>query len=142
MSQQILMNFSSAPSADDLLIIANAQLEILPDDLAEHCDSLTLQIEEIPDEATESDLELDDPFDLLALYKSGKDLAPGIEKKTANDDDVLILYRRPLLDTWCETGEDLTQIMREAMIEEIGNHFEFSDDDIEEMNAQHYQGML
>ena len=36
----------------------------------------------------------------------------------------------------------LTQVIREAMIEEIGNQFDFSDDDIEEMSARHYQGML
>jgi len=51
---------------------------------------------------------------------------------------VLILYRRSILDVWCETGEDLTPIIREAMIEEIGNHFDVSEDDIEEMSARHY----
>jgi len=94
------------------------------------------------DEATESDLDLDDPYELLALYKAGTQLSPGVEKKVANDDDALILYRRPILDVWCETGEDLNQVVRDAMIEEIGNHFDFSEDDIENMTAQHYQGML
>ena len=142
MNQQILMNFTGAPTNDDVLSIANAQLENMPDDLAEHCENLKISVEDFPDEATESDLELDDPYELLALYKAGTELAPGVEAKAANDDDILILYRRPLLDSWCETGEDLTQTIREAMIEEIGNHFEFSDDDIENMAAQHYQGIL
>ncbi len=142
MNQQILMNFSKAPTDDDLSIIANEQLENLPDELNEFFEELIIQIEDIPDETTESDLELEDPFDLLALYKAGKEIAPGVEKKAANDDDVLILYRRPILDAWCETGEDLTHIIREAMIEEIGNHFDFSDEDIEEMTTRHYQGML
>ena len=142
MSQQILMDFSTAPTPDDLLVIANEQLENLPEELMDFFEELTVQIEEIPDEATEADLELDDPFELMALYKAGKDLSPGVEKKIANDDDVLILYRRSILDMWCETGEDLTQIMREAMIEEIGNYFEVSADDIEEMTERHYQGML
>lgn len=142
MNQQILMNFTCAPMDDDILSIANAQLENMPDDLADHCEELTIVVEDLPDEATESDLELDDPYELLSLYKAGKELSPGVEKKVANDDDILILYRRPLLDSWCETGEDLTQIIRDTMIEEIANHFEFSDDDIENMSAQHYQGML
>ncbi len=142
MSQQILMNFSTAPTPDDVMVIANEQLEALPEELLEFFEELTIQIEEMPDEATENDLDLDDPFELLALYKAGKDLSPGVEKKVANDDDVLILYRRSLLDMWCETGEDLTQIIRDAMIEEIGNYFEVSTDDIEEMSARHYQGML
>lgn len=142
MNQQILMNFSTPPSLDDLEAIANEQLDLMPDEFAECYETLTIQIEEVPDEATEADLELDDPFDLLALYKAGKELSPGVETKNTNGDDVLILYRRPILDVWCETGEDLTQIMREAIIEEIGNQFDFSDEDIEEMTQRHYQGML
>ena len=138
MNQQILMNFSKAPTDDDILIIANDQLENLPDAMTEFFEELTIQIEDIPDEATESDLELDDPFELLALYKAGTELSPGVEKKVANDDDVLILYRRSILDLWCETGEDLTQIIRESMIEEIGNHFDVAEEDIEEMARSHY----
>lgn len=142
MNQQIIMNFSIPPSADDISVMAGEQLDNLPDEILEFVDELTIQIEEVPDEATESDLELDDPYELLALYKAGKELAPGVETKAENDDDVLVLYRRPILDAWCESGEHLTQIVRDAMIEEIGNHFDFSDDEIEEMSGRHYQGML
>lgn len=142
MNQQIIMNFSVPPSPDDLAVMANEQLENLPDELLEFFEELTVQVEEIPDEAIESDLELEDPYELLALYKAGKELAPGVEKKAANDDDVLILYRRSILDLWCETGEALNQIVRDAMIEEIGNHFDFSEEEIEEMSQRHYQGML
>lgn len=142
MNQQIIMNFSVPPSDDDLTVIANEQLTNLPDELLEFFEELTIQIEDIPDEATEADLELEDPYELLILYKAGKEVAPGVEKKAANDDDMLVLYRRPILDLWCETGEDLTQIVREAMIEEIGGHFDFSEDEIEEMTARHHQGML
>ena len=142
MNQQILMNFSYAPTGDDVLAIASAQLQIMPEEILEHCDDLKIEIEDFPDEATESDLELDDPYELLCLYKAGKNLSPGVETKVASEDDVLILYRRPLLDSWSENGEDLTQTIRDAMIEEIANHFDFSDDEIEEMAAQHYQGML
>lgn len=138
MSQKIVMNFSVAPSADDLSVIANDILENLPDEILEFCDDLVIQIEEMPDEVVEADLELDDPYELTALYKGGKELTPGVEKKVANDDDVLILFRRSLLDLWCETGEDITQIIRDAMIEEIGNNFDFSDGDIEEMTGRHY----
>lgn len=142
MNKQIVMNFSVPPSADDLTVIAEEQLENMPDELAEYCEELTIQIEDMPDEATEADLDLDDPYELLALYKAGKELSPGVEKKAANDDDILILYRRPILDAWCEAEEDLTHTVREAMIEEIASHFEFPDDDIEDMASRHYQGML
>lgn len=142
MSQQIIMNFSVAPSADDLSVIAYQQLELLPDELLEFFEELIIQVEEIPDDATEADLELEDPYELLALYKGGKELTPGVEVKTAKAQDSLILYRRSILDLWCETGEDLTQIIRDAMIEEIGSNFDFSDEEIEELSKSHYQGLL
>ena len=137
MGQQIIMNFSTAPTMDDINIIALEQIENLPDELIELCEEVVVQIEEIADEATESDLDLDHPYDLLALFKGGKQLAPGVEKKSANDDDTLILYRRALLDVWGETGEELSQIIREAMIEELAANFDFSDDEIEEMQRRY-----
>ena len=140
--QEIIMNFSAPPSLDDLQVIANGQLELMPDELSDHIEDLAIQIEDMPDDLVEAEMELEDPYELLALFQSGKQISPGVEKKSANDDDVLILYRRPILDMWCESGEDLTGIIREIMIEELATNFEFSDDDIEEMTSRHYQSML
>jgi predicted Zn-dependent protease with MMP-like domain len=140
--QQIIMNHTMAPGVEDLEVIAGGVLEALPEELLEYCEGLAIRVEEWPDAATENELNLEDPYELLALYKSGKEIAPGIEKKTANDDDVLILFRRPVLDMWCEAGEDLAGLIRDIMIEELGRHFEFSDDEIEELSRRHYQGML
>ncbi len=140
--QRIIMNFSVPPSADDLEVIAREALDNLPEEILELCEELAIEVEDFPDETVEAEMELDDPYDLLALYRSGKQIAPGVQKKVANDDDVLILYRRPILDMWCETGEDLSHIVREIMIEELGNNFEFSEDEIEEMARRHYQGRL
>lgn len=126
------MNFSKPPSDEDIAVIAHEQLENLPNELSEHIEDLTLQMDEVADDTVLADLEIDDGFDLLALFKSGNDLSPGIEKKGEGDDNILILYRRPILDAWCETGEDLTQIIRDTMIEEIAGYFDFSDDDIED----------
>lgn len=140
--QQIIMNFTVPPSLEDLEALSKLVIEALPDELMRECEDLTVLVEDIADETTLNDLELDDVFDLPALYKNAKEIAPGIERKVANDDDVLILYRRAVLDVWCETGEDLSGVIRQIVIEELGRYFEFSDDDIEEMNSRHYQGML
>lgn len=139
---RIIMNFSSAPSADDVETMANALLEALPEELLEKCEALAVQVEEFPDDAVQMEMNVDDPYELLALYRSGKEISPGVQRKVANDDDVIILYRRPILDLWCETGEDLTGMIREVMIEELAQSFEFSDDEIEEMTARHHQGMF
>lgn len=143
MSQQkIIMNFSFPPSADDLTAIAEAAMENMPEELMEFCDGLEIQIEELADESLENDLDLDDPYELVALYRSGSHVSPGVERKVANDDDIMMLFRRPLLDLWCETGDDLNDIVRQVMIEELGHHFEFSEDEIDEMTQRHFQGML
>jgi predicted Zn-dependent protease with MMP-like domain len=140
--QQIIMNYSIPPGLDDFEAMATNVIDLLPEELLEFCDELAIRVEDFPDESTETELDLHDPYDLLALYKSGKEISPGVERKTANDDDVLVLYRRPILDMWCESCEDLTGLLRQVMIEEIGRHFDFSDDEIDEMVARHYQGML
>ncbi len=140
--QRIIMSYTFPPGTDDMEAIAAAILNALPEEILEFCEGLAVRAEDFPDEAIQAELDLDDPYDLLALYKSGREIAPGVERKTANDDDVLILYRRPLLDMWCESGDDLTDLIRQVMIEELGRHFGFSDDEIEEMGRRHYQGML
>ena len=141
-TKQIIMNFTVPPSLEDLSVIANAALDFLPEELAEFCDTLTLEIEDFPDEVVEQEQGLEDPYELYALFKSGREISPGVERKTANDDDVIVLYRRAILDLWCEEGEDLSFILRSIIIEELGRNFDFSDDEIDEMNERHYQGML
>lgn len=141
-NQHIIMNYSVAPSLEDLEIMVGTVFEQIPGELEDHIENLSIVIEEFPDELTESELELEDPFDLLALYKSGKEISPGIMKKMANDDDVLMIYRRPVLDMWCDTGDDLFSVLHSVIVEELGRVYEFSDDDIEEMTKRHHQGML
>ena len=127
------MNYARPPSMDDINVIALQIFANLPHELAKLCEDLALQVEEFPDEAIDSEMELETPYDLLALYRSGKEIAPGIEKKGPAGDDVLILFRRPILDLWCETADDLTALIREIMIEEIAGTHEFSEADIQDM---------
>lgn len=122
--------------------MAQEIFDVLPEEILEFCDELTIEIEDFPDDTIEAELELEDPYELLALYKSGREISPGVERKLAEADDVLVLYRRPLLDLWCDSGNDLTSVIREVMIEELGGRFDFSEKDIEEMIARHHQGML
>lgn len=139
---EIIMNFSTPPTTDDIAVMARQVIETLPDELLSKCEELVLEIEEFPDDATVQDLELSNPYELLALYHSAKEVSPGVQKKIANGEDKLVIYRRCVLDLWCEAGEDLGALMREIVIEELGRGFEFSDDDIQEMILRHHQGLL
>jgi predicted Zn-dependent protease with MMP-like domain len=140
--EDIIMNFSAPPSIDDLGVMARNALQSLPDELIEACDGMAIKVEDFPDDTIQHDLDLEGPYELLALYRSGSQIAPGVTKKTANDDDILLIFRRPLLDAWCETGEDINALIRQVMIEEIGQNFDFSEEDIEEMAARHYQEVV
>ena len=85
------------------------------------------------DDETLDDLGLDTPFDLLGLYRG-----VSLDKKEGaliDDVDMVFLYRRPILDYWCETGEPLARIVTHVLIHEIGHHFGFSDADMEAIEA-------
>lgn len=140
--QEIIMNYSAPPSPDDMAVMAQQVLDSLPDELTEKCNELILEVEEFPDDAMCQDLELNTPYELLAFYHSAKEISPGVQKKIANGEDRLVVFRRPLLDVWCETGEDLSMLVREVIIEELGRGLEFSEDDIQDMIRRHHQGLL
>jgi len=140
--QQIIMNFTIPPSFDDLQVIAGDVIDNIPEELLEHFEDIDIQIDDVVGEAIEMELNLDDPFDLLVMFTSGKEISPGVESKSTNETDMLTLYRRPILDLWCEEGEDLTVLIRQIIIEELGRAFDLSDDDVEEMVGRHHQGLL
>jgi predicted Zn-dependent protease with MMP-like domain len=124
--------FATAPTLDDLDAIGREALKTIPEALRRHVGNVVLRVEDFPDEETEREMGLESPFDLLGLYrgvslnrKSVSDMPRGI--------DMVFLYRRPLLDYWCDTGEDLYHLVRHVLIHEIGHHFGFSDEDMEEI---------
>lgn len=141
-ARKIIMNYTVAPSLEDLEVLASGIIDHLPDELSGFIETLAILVEDFPDESLEAELELENSFDLVALFRSGKEISPGIQKKSANDDDILMLFRRPLLDMWCESGDDLSMILHHVIVEELARNHDFSDDEIEEMTARHHQGML
>ena len=123
------------PSLDDLEVMANDAFRTIPEELSRHVTGVVIRVAEFPDEETERSMGLESPFDLLGLYhglsldqKSLSDPVPAV--------DMIFLYRRPILDYWCETGEDLAWVVRHVLIHEIGHHFGLSDDDMERIEAQ------
>jgi predicted Zn-dependent protease with MMP-like domain len=124
-----------APSLAEFEALASHALQSIPDTLKRHLGPVVIRVEEFPDEETEAEMELESPFDILGLYrgvalplKSVSDPRPHI--------DMIYLYRRPILDYWCDTGEPLQAIVRHVLIHEIGHHFGFSDDDMERIEAE------
>ena len=122
------------PSLDDLIDLAGAAFAVIPPELARMVEDVAIQVVDFPDDDTCREMALDSPFDLLGLYHG----IPFGEKSTSHtpeDVDIIFLYRRPILDYWCDTGEDLAHVVRHVLIHEIGHHFGFSDADMEALEA-------
>ena len=118
------------PSIERLEALAAEALETIPEELKRHLGPLVIRVEEFPDEETEEEMELEDAFSLLGLYR-GVALPMKSVSSPGGEIDMVFLYRRPILDYWCDTGEDLEHIVRHVLIHEIGHHFGFSDEDME-----------
>jgi predicted Zn-dependent protease with MMP-like domain len=126
---------SVPPSLTDLEALAERGLATIPAALRRHLGRIVIRVEEFPDAETEQEMELDSPFDILGLYR-GVALPRKSVADARAEPDIIFLYRRPILDYWCETGEDLYHLVRHVLIHEIGHHFGFSDDDMERIEAQ------
>ena len=125
--------FTTAPSLDDIEAIARTAFEALPDAFRILTTGIVFRVDDFPDQETVVEMGLQSPFDLMGLYSG----VPVGEKNAGAHSvvDMIFLYRRPLLDYWCETGEDLSHLVRHVLIHEIGHHFGLSDDDMERLEA-------
>ena len=128
------MTERTPPTLADIEELANRALGIIPRRFKRHLGAVVIRVEEFPDEETEEAMGLDSPFDILGLYR-GVALPHKSVGDPRPDVDMVFLYRRPILDFWCETGEDLARLVRHVLIHEIGHHFGFSDDDMERIEA-------
>jgi predicted Zn-dependent protease with MMP-like domain len=124
------MDGSHAPTLDDIEDLARRAFESIPEKLRRHVGDVVIRIDEFPDVETCRDMELESEFDLLGLYQ-GISLDQKEAAGSRQEVDMIFLYRRPLLDYWCETGEELGHLVRHVLIHEIGHHFGLSDDDME-----------
>jgi predicted Zn-dependent protease with MMP-like domain len=120
----------TAPSLAEIEALAASALAAIPRRFKRHLGPVVIRVEEFPDAETETAMELDSPFDLLGLYRG-----VALPHKSVGDPraeiDMIFLYRRPILDYWCDSGEDLSDVVRHVLIHEIGHHFGFSDADME-----------
>jgi predicted Zn-dependent protease with MMP-like domain len=119
-----------APSLADIDEMAREALKELPEPLAGHTRDVVVHVADFPDEDVCEEMDLESPFDILGLYQG-----IALDEKTTDSSgalpDMVFLYRRPILDYWCESGLDLSDIVRHVLVHEIGHHFGFSDAEME-----------
>src|SRR5438105_1442541 len=124
----------TAPTLADLEALAQRALATVPHELTRHLGPVVIRVDYFPDEETEDEMGLESPFDILGLYRGVALPHKSVSSVTPNI-DMIFLYRRPILDYWCESGENLGHLVRHVLIHEIGHHFGFSDEDMERIEA-------
>jgi predicted Zn-dependent protease with MMP-like domain len=128
----------TAPSLDDFEQIAAAAWDALPAEFRDLAGNVPRVVAEFPDEDTIKEMELESEFDILGLFRGVGLPQGGAFEHTGQLPNQVWLYRRPILDYWAETedGETLGEIITHVLVHEIGHHFGFSDEDMEELERQ------
>jgi predicted Zn-dependent protease with MMP-like domain len=124
-----------APSIADFETLAQAAVERLPDLFRNHLRSVLLRIEDFPDADVIAEMALDSEWDLLGLYQ-GRHVGMKGDEPSGALPDMIFLYRRPLLEEWCEGEDSLEALVTHVLVHEVGHHFGLSDEAMEAIEAQ------
>jgi predicted Zn-dependent protease with MMP-like domain len=124
-----------APSLADCESLAAAAWDRLPGHFRQVCGDVVIRVEDFATEDVLDSLDIEDPFDLMGLYQ-GVSLAEKSVLDAAREPDMVFLYRRAILDYWADGEDTLGEIITHVLVHEIGHHFGFSDEDMEDIEAE------
>ncbi len=119
----------TAPTLDQIEAIARDALAKLPAEFRVHLGDVVLIVEDFADEETLDAMGIESPFDLTGLYH-GRPVGEKDSGAVPEGPDRIHLYRRAILDEWCETGVGFDALVRHVLIHEVGHHFGLSDADM------------
>jgi acetylglutamate kinase len=129
------MIYTTPPSDDDILALAEQALADMPERLSRHVEGVAILVEDLADEETLADLGIDNPWELTGLYH-GIPLTQRSVSDPVPLPQTIMLYREAILVEWIETSEDLRKLVGSVLVHEIAHHFGFSDADIERIEAE------
>mgnify|MGYP002654242070 CR=1 FL=1 len=123
-----------APTLDDIERLAQAAVERLPDLFRQHLQSVVLRVEDFPDERVIAEMELESEWDILGLYW-GRHVGMKGDVPSGALPDMIFLYRRPLLEAWCDGADSLEAWVTHVLVHEVGHHFGLSDEAMDAIEA-------
>ena len=124
-----------APSLDEFEKLAKETWDRLPEVFRNSASDVMIRIEEFATEEVLDSLGIESEFDLMGLYQ-GVSLERRSVMDATSQPDVVVLYRRAILDFWADGDETLGALVAHVLIHEIGHHFGFSDEDMEAIEAK------
>ncbi len=123
------------PTLADFEAMAHAAWDQLPSQFRGMAGDVVIRVEDFASDDVLDELGIEDPFDLTGLYQ-GVSLDKQSVSDAPREPDMVFLYRRPILDEWAGSDEELGHLVAHVLIHEIGHHFGFSDDDMESIENE------
>ena len=130
-------NWHSAvpPSLADFENMAQDAWNKLPSEFRSMAGDVVIRVDDFASDEILDELGIEDAFELTGLYQ-GVSLDKQSVTDTPREPDMVFLYRRPILDEWSGSDEELGHLVAHVLIHEIGHHFGFSDEDMETIEAE------
>lgn len=126
---------ATAPSLEEFAQIAHEAYAALPAHFRALVGEVVCQVADFAEDEVLDDLGIESPFDLTGLY-SGVDLSRRSVMDPEPQPSFVFLYRRAILDEWCERGDvTLGELITHVLVHEIGHHFGLSDEAMEAIEA-------
>ena len=120
----------NAPTLSDFEALAAVAWDRLPGEFRNLCGDVVIRIEDFALDEVLDELGIESPFDLMGLYQG-----VSLDRKSVSDvprgPDLVVLYRRAILDYWSDGDETLGSLITHVLVHEIGHHFGLSDADME-----------
>ena len=126
---------ATPPTLADFEIMAAAAWEKVPPSFREMARDVVIRVEDFATDEVLDELGIEDPFELTGLYQG-----VSLDQKSVSDiprePDMVFLYRLPILDEWLSGEEELGHLIAHVLVHEIGHHFGFSDDDMDDVETE------
>jgi predicted Zn-dependent protease with MMP-like domain len=126
--------WGTAPTLDDIAAMAAKAVETLEEPFRSEARTVAIKVEDYPDEETLDTLKIEDPLELTGLY-AGAGMRLELHDTVEDLPGRVWLYRMPILFEWTGTSDiTLEDLVAHVVIHELGHHFGWSDEEIDEIN--------
>lgn len=115
---------------DEFGVLVDRALDSIPPAFEQYMEGLAIDIEDQPDEQTLEEMGIEDPYELLGLYR-GVPLTDRSVEWTVRMPDSIVVYQRNI-ERVCRTRKEIIDQVRKTILHEVGHHFGMDEDELDE----------